>query len=228
MRFKLNIFTLSYFVFSLCIFKILIPFHQSKSVLSENYSREWNFTSNKKNMKYNDSNIRKKIDEDKNDNDDDKDDKEPKDKDWEEKMEEELKNLTANLESLKEQKAKQDKEITRAILYLVLLSVLAFILLLVIIIYSSIKCYILCSSARNTDYLISRMSLNNLGEVYIDANGEEKFKKSSNYNSEVNYDAPSSADSGSEKRYNTFNPDNFVPSDEDKKLYRPYKSEEMN
>ena len=224
MRTKLNIFTLSYFVISLYIFKILIPFHQSKSLLSENYSREWNFTSNKKNMKYNDSNIRKKLYGDK--DGDDENDKEWRDnKEWEE---EQIKNLTADLESLRAQKNDQDKEIAKAILYLVLLGILAFILLLVIIIYASIKCYILCSSARNADYLISRMSLNHLGEVYLDINGEEKFKKSENYNSAVNYDAPISADSGSEKRYNTFNPDNFVSSEEDKKLYRPYKSEEMN
>jgi hypothetical protein len=198
-------------------------------VLSDNYSKELNFTSNKKNVKYNDPNIRKKINEDKDDDDDDKDDKNPKGKEWdEEKIKEEIKNLTDDLENLKAQKTEQDREIAKAILYLVLLSILAFILLLVIIIYSSIKCYILCSSARNADYLISRMSLNHLGEVYIDANGEEKFKKSENYNSEVNYDAPISADSGSEKRYNTFNPDNIVASDEDKKLYRPYKNEEMN
>ena len=224
MRTKLNIFTLSYFVISLYIFKILIPFHQSKSILSENYSREWNFTSNKKNMKYNDSNIRKKLYGDK--DGDDENDKEWRDnKEWEE---EQIKNLTADLESLRAQKNDQDKEIAKAILYLVLLGILAFILLLVIIIYTSIKCYILCSSARNADYLISRMSLNHLGEVYLDMNGEEKFKKSENYNNAVNYDAPISADSGSEKRYNTFNPDNFVSSEEDKKLYRPYKSEEMN
>jgi hypothetical protein len=224
MRTKLNIFTLSYFVISLYIFKILIPFHQSKSLLSENYSREWNFTSNKKNMKYNDSNIRKKLYGDK--DGDDENDKEWRDnKEWEE---EQIKNLTADLESLRAQKNDQDKEIAKAILYLVLLGILAFILLLVINIYTSIKCYILCSSARNADYLISRMSLNHLGEVYLDINGEEKFKKSENYNNAVNYDAPISADSGSEKRYNTFNPDNFVSSEEDKKLYRPYKSEEMN
>ena len=223
MRIKLNIFTFSYFIFSLYIFKILIPFHQSKSVLSDNYSKESNFTSNKKDAKYNDPNIRKKINEDKDKDDDDEDWKD--NKEWEE---EQIKNLTADLESLRAQKNDQDKEIAKAILYLVLLGILAFILLLVIIIYSSIKCYILCSSARNADYLISRMSLNHLGEVYLDINGEEKFKKSENYNNAVNYDAPISADSGSEKRYNTFNPDNFVSSEEDKKLYRPYKSEEMN
>ena len=224
MRTKLNIFTLSYFIISLYIFKILIPLYQNKSVLSENYPREWNFTSNKNNMKYNGSNIRKKINEDK--DDDDENEKEWKDnKEWEE---EQIKNLTADLENLRSQKNDQEKEIAKAILYLVLLGILAFILLLVIIIYASIKCYILCSSARNADYLISRMSLNHLGEVYLDINGEEKFKKSENYNSAVNYDAPISADSGSEKRYNTFNPDNFVSSEEDKKLYRPYKSEEMN
>jgi len=218
MRIKLNIFTLSYFVFSLYIFKILIPFNQSKSVLPENNPRELNFNSNKKNMKYNNSN-----------DDDDKNDKDDKDKEWdEEKYAEEIKNLTADLESLRAQKTEQDKEITKAILYLVFLSILAFILFLVIIIYTSIKCYILCSSARNTEYLISRMSLNHLGEVYIDANGEAKFKKSLNNSNAVNYDAPISADSGSEKNYNTFNPDNFISSDEDKKLYRPYKSDEMN
>ena len=224
MRTKLNIFTLSYFIISLYIFKILIPLYQNKSVLSENYPREWNFTSNKKDAKNNDPNIRKKINEDK--DDDDENEKEWKDnKEWEE---EQIKNLTADLENLRSQKNDQEKEIAKAILYLVLLGILAFILLLVIIIYASIKCYILCSSARNADYLISRMSLNHLGEVYLDMNGEEKFKKSENYNSAVNYDAPISADSGSEKRYNTFNPDNFVSSEEDKKLYRPYKSEEMN
>lgn len=233
MRIKLNIFSLSYFIFGLYIFKILIPLHQSKSVLRENYSRELNFISNKKNVKYNDSNIRKIINEDKDDGDytDDIDDKEkdPKNKEWEdEKMKEEIKNLTDGLNSLRSQKSEQDREIAKATLYLVLLSILAFILLLVIIIYSSIKCYILCSSARNVDNLISRMSLNHLGEVYIDVNDDEKFKQSSNYNSAMNYDAPISADSGSEKNNRTFNPENFVSSEEDKKLYRPYKSEEIS
>ena len=233
MRIKLNIYTLSYFIFSLYIFKILIPLHQSKSVLPENYSRELNFISNKENVKYNDSNIPKIINEDKDDGDDtdDRDDKDkgPKNRERnDEKMKEEIKNLTDDLEILRAQKNEQCTEIAKATLYIVLLSILAFILLLVIIIYSSIKCYILCSSARNADYLISRMSLNHLGEVYIDVNGDEKFKQSSNFNNAMNYDAPLSADNGSEKNYRTFNPDNFVPSEEDKKLYRPYKSEEIS
>lgn len=223
MKIKLNIFTLSYFVISLYLFKILIPFHQSKTVLPENYSKSLNITSNKINKKINDSNIRKKIEDNKDDDDKDKD----RERNQTE-IDEEIKDLNAQKETLINQKAEQEKQITKAIVYLVLLGILAFFLLLVIIIYTSIKCYILCSAARNTDYLISRMSLNHLGEVYLDVNEEEKLRKSLNDNSAVNYDAPISAESGSEKKYNTFNPDHFVPSDEDKKLYRPYKSEEMN
>jgi len=219
MKIKLNLFSISYILFSLYILGILIPFNQNR-ITSKNPIKELKFSSYVKNIEYNIPSKRKKKDEDWDDDD----------WEWDEsKYEEEMKNLSEQYNFLMEQKNDQKLEIRKSIFYLVFLGILAFILLLVIIIYCSIKCYILCSSPKsNTEYLISRLSLNHLGEVYIGENGELKYKKSINYNSAVNCDAPISANSDNERQYNTFNPDNFVSSEEDKKLYRPYNKEDIN
>ena len=137
---------------------------------------------------------------------------------------EDLNSKIDNITSLIEQ---QQLEIKKKEIYLVLLGILSLILLIIIIIYSSIKCYILCSSKRDneTDYLISKLSLNKFGQVYIGENGEEKFKGSINYN---NYGAPIYAINNiNNSQYNTFNPDNYIPSEEDKKLYKPYNNEDI-
>ena len=217
MKIKLNLFSISYILISLYILGILIPFNQNK-IIFKNSPKELKISSYIKNLEYSNPNRKKRTDEDWDD-----------DWEWDEKgYEEEMKNLSEQINILIEQKEEQVQKIRNSIFYLVLLSFLAFILLLVIIIYCSIKCYILCSSPKNTDYLVSKLSLNHLGEVYIGENGELSYKKSINPNSAVNCDAPVSAKSGNERQNNTFNPDNFISSEEDKKLYRPYDQEDIN
>ena len=211
MKIKLNLFSFSYILISLYILGILIPFNQNK-ILYNNPQKELKFSSYIKNLVKNNSWRRKTNDE------------EWDDDEWERQ---EMQNLTEQIDILTAQKIDQDQKIRNSIFYLVILSILAFILLLVIIIYCSIKCYILCSAPKNTDYLISRLSLNHLGEVYIGENGELKYRQSINPNSAVNCDAPISANNG-ERQSNTFNPENFVSSEEDKKLYRPYNKEDIN
>ena len=95
-----------------------------------------------------------------------------------------------------------------------------------IIIYSSIKCYILCTKKNIIEYRVSDLSENKLGQVYIDDNGEEKmdnFMKKNNDESE----APIYPNNNSVKNVSTFNPDNYRAPDEDKNLYKPYNSEEI-
>ena len=211
MKIKLNLFSISYILFSLYILGILIPFNQNK-ILFKNSKKELKLSSYINNLGYDKSRRW-----------------EPTDEVWydDEREREEMKNLTDQIKILETQKSDQEQKIRNSIFYLVLLGILAFILLLVIIIYCSIKCYILCSAPKNTDYIISKLSLNHLGEVYIGENGELRYKQSINRNSAVNYDAPISANNG-ESQYNTFNPDNFISSEEDKKLYRPYDKEDIN
>ena len=217
MKIKLKLFSISYILISLYILGILIPFNQNK-IIFKNSPKELKISSYIKNLEYSNPNRKKRTDEDWDD-----------DWEWDEKgYEEEMKNLSEQINILIEQKEEQEQKIRNSIFYLVLLSFLAFILLLVIIIYCSIKCYILCSSPKNTDYLVSKLSLNHLGEVYIGENGELSYKQSINPNSAVNCDAPVSAKSGNERQNNTFNPDNFISSEEDKKLYRPYDKEDIN
>ena len=211
MKIKLNLFSFSYILISLYILGILIPFNQNK-ILYNNPQKELKFSSYIKNLENSNSRRRKPIDE------------EWDDDEWERQ---EMQNLTEQIDILTAQKIDQDQKIRNSIFYLVILSILAFILLLVIIIYCSIKCYILCSAPKNTDYLISRLSLNHLGEVYIGENGELRSKQSINPSNAVNCDAPISANND-ERQYNTFNPENFVSSEEDKKLYRPYNKEDIN
>ena len=217
MKIKLNLFSISYILISLYLLGILIPFNQN-IILSKNPQTELNFSSYVINLGYNNANKKKKTDEDWDD-------------DWEwdeEKYQEELKSLYEEFNNLTKQKEDQDQKIRNSIFYLVLLGILAFVFLLVIIIYCSIKCYILCSPPKNTDYIISKLSLNHLGEVYIGENGEIRYKNPINNNSAVNCDAPRSASSINERQYNTFNPDNLVSSEEDKKLYKPYDKEDIN
>ena len=141
----------------------------------------------------------------------------------------EIENLNSQINNITSLIDQQQVEIKKKQIYLVLLGILSLILLIIIIIYSSIKCYILCSSKRDneTDYLISKLSLNKFGQVYIGENGEEKFKDSINYNSN-NYGAPIYSNNNINiNQYNTFNPDNYIPSEEDKKLYKPYNNEDI-
>ena len=222
MKIKLNLFSNSYILISIYILGILIPFNQNK-VLFKNSKEESKFSSYNKNLNYSNPWEKKKTDEDwENDWDDD---------DWrwdEREYQEEFEYLSEQKQYLLEQKQEQVQNIKNSIFYLVLLGILALILLLVIIIYCSIKCYILCSSPKNTDYLISKIRLNHLEEVYMGENDELRCKQSINSNSTVNCDAPISANNGDERQYNTFNPDNFISSEEDKKLYRPYDKEDIN
>ena len=118
---------------------------------------------------------------------------------------------------------------------IIVLSILSAILFLIIVIYSSIKCYIVCSRKNISDYRVSNLSINKLGEVYIEENVQDKDNKYIG-NSINDYGAPIYANNNNRKRrnksdnnkeYSTFNPDNYIPPKEDQNLYKPYKNEEL-
>ena len=170
MKIKLNLFSIYYILFCLYILGILIPFNQN-IILSKNPQKDLKISSYVKIFEFNIPKRNKKPDEDWDDDD----------WEWDEdRYQEEMKNLSEQFNNLTKQKEYQEQKIRNSIIYLILLGILAFILLLVIIIYFSIKCYILCTSPKNTGYLISKLSLNQLGDVYIGENGELRYKKSIN------------------------------------------------
>ena len=70
--------------------------------------------------------------------------------------------------------------------------------------------------------------MNKLGEEYMDDTYEEKKSRIMEKNGD-DFGAPLSAkDSKSSSiKGNTFNPDNYVPPNEDKNLYKPYHNEEI-
>lgn len=124
-----------------------------------------------------------------------------------------LKNITEYYKKIDD----LNTEIFKSKIIIIFLSVFTVVLFLMIIIYSSIKCFILCTDKFISDYQVSDMNSNKFGEVYFEESGEESFGKK-----DINdKDAPSNA-SNDNKQYDTFNPDNF-----DKKLYKPYKGEDL-
>ena len=127
-------------------------------------------------------------------------------------------------------KAKIDElniKIGKSNIYIILLSILAFVLFLLLVIYSSIKCYILCSKKVIQDYRVSDISINKLGDVYNDGNQEEKIKSNLGNNSN-DYEAPVYTNNKkNNSNGNTFNPDKFISSNEDKNLYKPFKNEDI-
>ena len=64
--------------------------------------------------------------------------------------------------------------------------------------------------------------------MYIDENGEERKNKMSIKNLDNCADAPIySYNKGKSTQINTFNPDNYIYSSQDKKLYKPYNSQDI-
>ena len=121
-----------------------------------------------------------------------------------------------------------NNEISKRKTYIIFLSISAAILFLIIVIYSSIKCYILCTKNNIGEYRVSDISVNRLGEEYIDENGDERMNKRSIKNIDDCADAPINANNKSKNaQLNTFNPDNYTYSSQDKKLYKPYNNEDI-
>ena len=152
---------------------------------------------------------------------------------WE--MSEEVKNLSDQVFNLNNEIDNVKDAITMNKLYMVLYSIVAGILFLVIVIYSSIKCFILCTKRNVYDYRLSYIT-DKLGEFYLDENenenenenDESKINKKEKKSKSKDYDAPISASNSNQKsKYSTFNPDNYISSNEDKKLYKPYKNEDI-
>ena len=66
-----------------------------------------------------------------------------------------------------------------------------------------------------------------MGDAYIEGNGQEQFQKSIR-NTSYNYDAPIYANNKMKNsQIDTFNPDKFISSNEDKNLYKPFKNEDI-
>jgi hypothetical protein len=144
-------------------------------------------------------------------------------------------NITAIMTLIEEyEKKKQDLilDIQKGKIIIIFLSILAGILFIIIIIYGSIKCFMLCSKKNYDDYRLSKISINKLGEVYIDESIQDKENKNfvknvNNYGAPVNANNNNSDNNSRKKKIETFNPDNYNFSNEDKRLYKPYKSEEI-
>ena len=148
---------------------------------------------------------------------------------WE--MSEEVKNLSDQVFNLNNEIDNVKDAITMNKLYMVLYSIVAGILFLVIVIYSSIKCFILCTKRNVYDYRLSYIT-DKLGEFYLDENenenDESKINKKEKKSKSKDYGAPISASNSNQKsKFSTFNPDNYISSNEDKKLYKPYKNEDI-
>ena len=137
-------------------------------------------------------------------------------------------NLTNEIEHYDIEIKRLNTEISKRKIYIIFLSILSAILFLMIVIYSSIKCFILCTKKGIPGYRVSDISVNRLGEIYIDENGEEKKNKMSIKNIYDCADAPIYSNNKSKNtQKNTFNPDNFIYSSQDKKLYKPYNNEDI-
>ncbi len=146
-----------------------------------------------------------------------------------EEKDELIRNLNDEIHKYDEEIKRLNNEISKRKIYIIFLSILAVILFLMIIIYSSIKCYILCTKKNVQEYRVSNLNINRFGEVYIDDNGEERISKMSSKNlNDDCADAPIySNKKNNNNQVNTFNPDNYIYSSQDKKLYKPYNIEDM-
>ena len=146
-------------------------------------------------------------------------------------MSDEVKNLSDQVFNLNNEIDNVKDAITMNKIYMVLYSIVAGILFLVIVIYSSIKCFILCTKRNVYDYRLSYIT-DKLGEFYLDENenenDESKINKKEKKSKSKDYGAPISASNSNQKsKFSTFNPDNYISSNEDKKLYKPYKNEDI-
>ena len=150
------------------------------------------------------------------------------DYDEEEQRRQQRDNLTNEIQHYDIEIKRLNTEISKRKIYIIFLSILASILFLMIVIYSSIKCFILCTKKNVSEYRVSDISVNRLGEVYIDENGEERKKKMSIKNLDDCADAPIYANNkGKNTQINTFNPDNYIYSSQDKRLYKPYNNQDI-
>lgn len=137
-------------------------------------------------------------------------------------------NLTNQIKEIDNKIDDLNTEITKSKIYIIFLSVLTIILFIILIIYSSIKCYILCTKKSLMDFAISILDESKLGEVYIDENVEEEEKINGSTSKNKNEgEAPIYSDNNSNRNISTFNPDNYKGSDEDKNLYKPYSNEDI-
>ena len=237
----------------LYILTILFPFNLSKYINKQNKKLVDKINKNLyisefiKNKKLNQSNINiniikgKKKDNDikdppfgpfpqnKTEKDDDKKDHDHGNifDDDEERRRQEIDNITNQIKELVDKIDDLNKEITKRKIYIVFLAIITIILFLMIVIYSSIKCYILCTKKHLKNYRISYISENRLGDVYIDENGEERINVSMIKKNKDECEAPSYSAMDNRKNYSTFNPDNYRASDEDKNLYKPYNNEDF-
>lgn len=145
-------------------------------------------------------------------------------RDWDWEPSDTLKNLSMYYFYLKKELDTLNNDITKNKIYIVFNAFITGVLFLIIVIYSSIKCFLLCTKRREQDYGLSYLT-NKLGELYIDDIEEAKTKKEKK---SKDYDAPSSVNKkNKKKKRSTFNPDNYKSSDEDKILYKPYKNEDI-
>ena len=148
-------------------------------------------------------------------------DKEEEEDEEEQKRKDEIRqNLTIKISEMQKKIDDIDNDISKRKIYIIFLSIITFILFIMLIIYSSIKCFVLCTKKNETVYRVSE--LNRFGEVYIDDSVEEKNNNKSLMRSD-NYGAPRLAND--KNNSNTFNPDtNYI----DKNLYKPYSSRELH
>ena len=201
----------SFFFITLYILILLVPLYQNNS-MNEINSLIKKIVNKNIYKFYKDKNS---IEEDKK-----KDDKGPPPKE-DNTTSIEIENCTKRIQEL-------NINIEKTKIIIIVLSILSAILFLIIVIYSSIKCYIVCSRKNISDYRVSNLSINKLGEVYIDESVHDKDnnnfgKKINNYGAKIN----ASNNNVKNSKKETFNPDNYSASNEDKKLYKPYKTEEL-
>ena len=120
-----------------------------------------------------------------------------------------------------------NNEISKRKTYIIFLSISAAILFLIIVIYSSIKCFILCTKRYEPIYRISYVNSSQCLAVSM-AEYEEKKIDNKESKSE-DYEAPNHASvkNNKKQKYKTINPDKYKSTKEDKDLYKPYNSEDF-
>ena len=141
------------------------------------------------------------------------------DEEQNQKEKEIISNLTSKIDEMHKKIEDVDNEISKRKIYIIFLSIISFLLFIMLIVYSSIKCFVLCTKKNETVYRVSE--LNRFGEVYIDDSVEEKNNNKSLMKSD-NYGAPQLAND--KNNSNTFNPDHYI----DTNLYKPYSSKELH
>ena len=162
---------------------------------------------------------------DKNDKRDDLEEEDDDYRDWEWRTSDTVKNLSMYFFYLKNEVDTLNNDITKNKIFIVFNAFITGVLFLIIVIYSSIKCFLLCTKRREHDYNLSLLT-DKLGELYVD--DYEKVKQKKTKKKSRDYDAPSSVNNKKKmKKKTTFNPDNYKSSDEDKILYKPYKREDI-